>query len=113
MRPLDLKKQQRRVNGVLENKILPLWNLTAMFLCLVSVIGYLGIINHANMTAMAAAELKKEISILTENNQDLQIQVTSLQDIGRVKESASQLSMVTVSNYEYLVNTPQIVAVKR
>jgi len=113
MRPLDLKKQQRKANSVWENKILPIWNLTAIFLCLVSVIGYLGIINHANLTAVASAELKKKISVLTENNQDLQIQVTSLQDIKRVKNESDKLSMVAVTNYEYITNIPQIVAVKR
>jgi len=115
MRPFDLKTHNRKkAFNCTVDKFLPFGNLLIMILCVVAGASYLLAVNHSNAMTLEAGKVKEEMNRLIEANRDLEIQATNLRSIDRIKTiSGSELSMVTVSKYEYLTSAPIVVAVKR
>jgi len=79
-------------------------------LILGSIITYLVEVNYIAAKGFQVRDLEKEITLLEEENEKLQVQVVQLKSMTDLSEKVQELGMVPVDKITYFETTGQVVA---
>lgn len=74
----------------------------------ISIFTYLITINNTATLGIKISESQKMIDEIKEQNRELQIHISNLRSISRIEELATQLNMVKVDQYSYVVTMPTV-----
>jgi hypothetical protein len=88
----------------------PLMVIGLLGLILGSIITYLVEVNYIAAKGFQVRDLEKEITLLEEENEKLQVQVVQLKSMTDLSEKVQELGMVPVDKITYFETTGQVVA---
>ncbi|MFH1047178.1 MAG: hypothetical protein V1738_02645 [Patescibacteria group bacterium] len=75
-------------------------------------VGYLVLNNQATASGFAVRDLEKQIAVLRDEADRLDLQVVAMQAMNNVEQQVGELGFVPVENLNYISAAPAIVAVK-